>query len=411
MFILFGFLGFLIPFAILVGVIYFLVKVSRKEEDVNSLRAKEVLVDTGIFISLTTSIVAIVSIVFSAIDKKFVDVLKSDSYGAFSSINEDVRVAVSIIAVIYPIYIALAYYRAKYLTNNKDRRDIPAMRNVNYITLGAAAVFIIGSVVTTIYQYLGGDLGVAFFYKIATVLAISLALGFYNYFSLKRNYENKTSVPNILAVLSLIAVVSAVVYSINILGSPAHVRKVKFDEKRLNDLSNIQQNILSYWQGKKVLPANMQDINNDGFNSGFFLPKDPRSKDPYMYKIIENSKLIKAYGQDCATFYPNKFNSMMNTNGYYDISKLSCEIPSKAIFEICANFETVRAYDENGMDQSGQGWDAANSFGVKSIDSMSARYYEPMYYDSYTKNPNWNHDKGETCFKRTIDPLKYPSYN
>jgi uncharacterized membrane protein YidH (DUF202 family) len=409
MFILFGFLGFLVPLTILIGIVYFIVRVSRNSEDKEALTVKEVAVDTGMFISLLTSIVALVSIIFSAIDKKFVDVLKQsyNDYGA--NLNEDVRVAVSVILVVFPIYLGLAYYKARYLKNNSDRRNIKAIKYVNYLTLIFAFIFILGSIVTTIYQYLGGELGVAFAYKLLTTIVIAVALGAYSYYSLRRNYENKSNVPNILAVLSLIAVIVSVVYSIKILGSPAEVRRAKFDEKRLVDMSGIQQEILAYWQKNKTLPAKIFDVQGDGFNSSFIVPTDPRTKDPYTYKVLENSKTVRATGQDCATFYPNKFNNY-NINGSYDISKLSCEIPTKATFEICGNFETVRAYDANGLDQSPFGWDTSNKLGVKGLDITSSRYYDPIYYDSYTKNANWNHDKGNTCFKRTIDPIKYPQY-
>ncbi len=420
MYILFGFLGFLIPVVIVIGVIFFLVKISRGNKDdkeEKSLTAKEVLIDGGIFLSLITSIVALVSIIFSAIDKKFVDVLKSDIYGYGNTLNEDVRVAVSVIIVAYPIYLGLAYYKARYLKNNPSRSALPATKHVNYITLGVAALFIVGSLVTTIYQYLGGELGASFFYKILTVVVISLSLALYSYYSLKRNYSQKSLVPNIFAIVSLIAVIVSVVYSVKILGSPSEVRRAKFDEKRLQDLSNVQQEVLNYWTRSKALPTTMSDVQGDGFNSSFVIPKDPRSKDAYTYKVLENSKMVRTTGQDCATYYPGRFNKSVyptpnsTINDYnYEISKITCDIPSKATFEICATFETVRAYDENGIDQSSVGWDSSNVYGVRGIDPMSARYNDAFYYDSYNKNPNWNHNKGNTCFKRTINALKYPQY-
>ena len=198
------------------------------------------------------------------------------------------------------------------------------------------------------------------------------------------------------------------IYSVKILGSPSEVRRQKFDEKRLQDLSNVQQEVLDYWTRLKVLPVNMAEVQGDGFNTSFVIPTDPRTKVAYTYKLLENSKTVKTIGKDCATYYPSRFN--YNNNSSYDVTKLSCEIPSKATFEICATFETVRAYDENGMDQSSVGWDSSNRYGVRGIDSMAAKYSDTVYYDSYSKNPNWNHDKGNTCFKRTINALKYPQY-
>ncbi len=405
--ILLGLFAFFIPATIVVAVVYFLIRTMRGAIVGDGLNVKELTIDGGIFITLISSIVALVSIIFSAIDKKFVDVLKQNYYAYQDTVNDDVRVAVSIILIAYPMYLLLAYYRANYLKNNPSRRNIPAMKYVNYVILAVASLFILGSLATTIYEYLGGELGVAFAYKLLTVIAIASLLIVYNYFTLKRNYDAKSNAPNILAVISLIAVISAVAYSINILGSPAQVRKTKFDEKRLSDLSNIQNEILNSWTRNKVLPADLKSIQGDGFNNGFIIPVDPRTKLSYEYKIVEMGKMTKRIGQDCATYYPNKFNAF-NNNNVYDVTKLSCEIPGKSTFEICANFETIRAYDANGVEQVG--WDSSNPLGVKSLDMASSRYSEVTYYDSYTKNSNWNHNVGNTCFKRTIDPLKYPQY-
>ena len=412
--ILFVFLGFMIPVAIVIGVIYFLVKVSRGDRDQNSLTAKEIAVDVGVFLSLVTSIVALISIIFSAIDKKFVDVLKANTYGYGNVLNEDVRAAVSVILVAYPIYLGLAYYKARYLKNNIERASLDAAKYVNYITLVVSALFILGSVVTTIYQYLGGELGVSFFYKILTVLVISVSLAVYNFYSLKRDYSQNSQVPNIFAVLSLLAVMASVAYSVNILGSPSEVRKARFDEKRLQDLSGIQQEVLNYWTRTKKLPLTIADMQSDGIGNGFVTLTDPKTGQMYSYNVVQNSTQTKATGQDCATFYPNKFNAGnfgVNGSPNYSVANLSCEIPSKAVFELCASFETVRAFDDKGIDQSSAGWDTNNQLGVKSVDFSSPRYYDTsMIYYSYNKNPNWNHDASKTCFKRTIDPLKYPQY-
>jgi Domain of unknown function (DUF5671) len=412
-------LGFTVPLAILVAIIYFIVRSIKNSGDEYSLTFKEISIDLGLFLFLVTSIASLISIIFSAVDKKFVDILRANDFysDSISMLNNDVRMATSIILVAFPIYLALAFYKSKNLMSNPQRLNLPATRYVNYFIVGVSALFIIGSLISIIYQYLGGELGAAFGYKVLTVSIIAIALFVYNYYSLKRDYSQKSSIPYLFAALSLIAVIGSVVYSISILGSPAKIRMIRFDEKRLTDLSIIQQQILTNWQQNKVLPANMTELSGDGFNYGFVLPKDPRDASSYEYKILENSVMEKATAQKCATFYPNKFNSYTNygVNGStYDVSTLKCEIPSKAVFEVCGSFETIRAYDENGVDQSRSGWDASNEFGISTLGApaaISSKYYEPIYFDVYNKNPNWNHDAKHTCFKRTIDPLKYPSYN
>jgi uncharacterized membrane protein YidH (DUF202 family) len=396
--ILFGFLALAIPLGIVIGLILFIIKVSRNEENKSQMTTKEITLDSSLFVMLITSIIFFVSIIFAAIDKKFVDAL--NAYNQYNSMwNEDVRVAVSVILVSFPIYLGLAYYRGRYLSKNKDRLEIKGLRNLSYITLGAAGLFVVGCVVTTIYQYLGGELGITFFYKILTIVSIALFVGLYNYYSLTRDYNKKSNVPHVFAMISLLLVIGSVIYSINILGSPAEIRKKRFDEKRLQDLSSIQGEIVNYWTRTKSLPSDLESL-RDGLSYGFVLPSDPVSKGAYDYKIIQNSKIVQASGQDCRNYYPSKYTTTENIN---------CEIPTKAVFEICADFESVRAFDANGIDQSTFGWDRKNAFGVAGMMS-SESYYSPVYFDSYNNSPHWNHDAVYTCFTRTIDPLKYPQY-
>lgn len=232
--ILLGFFIAVIPLVILIGIVLLIVKNMKSSSDPSqNLLMKEVLVDIGIFISLLTSIVSLISIVFAAIDKKFVDVLSQNyNYGSIYA-NDDIRISVSVILVSYPIYLGLSYYRAKYLRENPDRRSVKALRYVNYLVLGVAGLFILGSLITTIYSYLGGELGTSFALKLLTVAVISFGLFAYNYFSIKRDYSKRSKLSDVFALVSALLILGAVVYSVNIMGSPSYVRKARFDDKRL----------------------------------------------------------------------------------------------------------------------------------------------------------------------------------
>lgn len=409
MIVIYSLFAFMVPVAILAGVVYFIVKmVSKSETESKMLTPKEFGFELGIFVSLFTSIVALVNIVFAAIDKKFPDILAVDNYyGYTGAMSEDIRIAVAVIVVAFPVYLFLVWMRARYLRANVNRAILPAMKYQNYITIFFSIVFIIGTLITVVYSYIGGEISSANGLKALLVFVLSIALFVYYYVSLKRDYSKSSSLSTVLIVISLALVFGAVFYSVSVLGSPAQVRKMRIDDKRLTDLSSIQQQILSYWQQKRVLPESTEAFSADGLGSGMIIPKDPVSKEAYAYKVIENSKTIKGKGQDCVTYYPNKYNHY-TANGEvvnYDLSKISCDMPSNAVFEICANFETSRMYDENGTDQS------ANV----AFDYASPKYAsytsEAMYYGgSYDKSPVWNHPATTTCFKRTIEPTKYPNY-
>jgi hypothetical protein len=137
------------------------------------------------------------------------------------------------------------------------------------------------------------------------------------------------------------------------MGSPKTQRNLRFDQKRIQDLQNIQYKIINFWQQKESLPKNLDELNNP--ISGEIIPSDPEFQKGliYEYKKIENKK-----------------------------------------FELCATFSLA----------SPKGWvsdNYNNNLPVKS--SPISLPFEP-------KNESWKHDIGKTCFERTIDPDLYPPY-
>lgn len=396
-------LSAMIPVVILLGVIYLIFKVTNKDS-ANILSPKEFGLELGIFVSLVSSVGAFMSVVFAAIDKKYPDVLGNNNY--VSVMNDDVRMAVAVLLVSFPIYIGLAWYRAKYFEKNIDRRNIPSLKWPHYVTIFTSVFSIFISTIVTIYYYLGGELVARFGFKMLTAFIVLSALTAYHYFLIKRDYSKKTNAPIIFSVVSLVIVLASVIYSINILGSPAEIRKTRFDEKRLEDLSNAQSNILNMWQRNKKLPATLEAVYSDSMNTYQVLPKDPKTGEVYKYQIVSDSTMRKGAGQECVSFYPNKFNNY-NQNGNFDISKITCDLPTKATFKLCAVFETVRMYDENGLDQSSNSSFDYMSPKYAGYNSDVSAYYYPGMVD---KNPNWNHEAGEHCFERSIDPSRYPSY-
>lgn len=389
-------LGVMIPVLIIGGVVYMIVRMAKGGADsANSLKAKEVGIELGMFMALFFSIVAVVQIIFSAIDKKFPDVLTAVSYNGVGILNDDMRLAVSIAAIAFPIYLGLAWMRANYLKTNVSRREVSALKYSQYAVMTLSGLFIVGTLMYVLYNYLGGSSSMAGALKALTVVILSLVLGAYNYFLSERKYTNSNSSSIVATVVSLVVVFGIMAYSISIIGSPATIRKIRFDEKRIESLTNIQNQVSNYWQRTKTLPTDLSQLNSgdvSGYN--FIAPTDPVDKTPFAYRVIENSKIVKSFGQDCKNYYPNKFTTSVG---------VSCEIPSKAKFEICATFEADRNYDENGNNLTDQKVTSIYQT-EKSYDLMNS------YYNSYDVSPFWNHGTGLTCFIRTIDATKYPIY-
>ena len=74
---------------------------------------------------------------------------------------------------------------------------------------------------------------------------------------------------------------------------------------------------------------------------------------------------------------------------------------TQAVFQLCATFDTVRKVDSRGQIIVTSPVTTGNGIATDSL------YLASNYYSEGDQSPFWNHDKGETCFKRIISPDMY----
>src|SRR6185369_3002454 len=79
----------------------------------------------------------------------------------------------------------------------------------------------------------------------------------------------------------IVLVLAAIVGGFIIVGSPSNQRALRFDTQRVNDLSSIQWQIISYWQQKGKLPVSLSDLFDPLY--GVTIPVDPDTKQSYEY--------------------------------------------------------------------------------------------------------------------------------
>lgn len=331
-------------------------------------KALDVFVYLGIGISLVVSVTNLLQILFAAVDRKFVDILNTTTYVDMT--QSDVRFAIASLVVMFPIYVGLSWYTARDISKFLYKQDIPVRKIMVYCTLFVTVLALIGTLVSLIYTYLGGELSVRFGLKALSVFVVSLALFGYYYYSLRRDYSKKTSVPMIITILASVLVIAAIVWSVSIIGSPSEMRAKKIDSARLSDISRIQQEILNRIQTTDKLPLKLVELDN-AFQ-GYKVPVDPVTKESYVYKITQQPVI--------------KMNYTTNRK----------EMTTSAIFELCATFDTVREVDARGL--------PVEKGGVMTTDSF---YSAQNYYYEGDMSPFWNHGVGETCFKRIVTPDMY----
>lgn len=345
-----------IAVAVSVSVIHLIRKNNPSMEP--KTKAIDVFAYLAVFISLIVSVTNIIQILFAAIERRFVDVIEQGQY--VDVYGSDMRMAIATLIVVFPIYLALSMYISRDIKKFTYKRDLLVRRLFIYITLFVSAISLIGSLVATIYTFLGGELTIRFGFKVLTVFTIALAVGGYYLYALRRDYTKETKLPNIIAALASLFVIVSLVWSISIIGTPGEMRLRRIDDTRLSDISGLQQQIYNYFQNTDKLPASLSELNN-AFQ-GYVVPKDPVTDEPYEYRVQQQPVV--------------RNNVQLNRK----------ELTTPGSFELCATFETERNYSDRGMPAIAQ----------EKLYSIGNYFYQG------DTSPFWNHGPERTCFKRVI---------
>lgn len=303
---------------------------------------KDVFLHLLSIVTLYASAVAFLVMIFQYINVLIPDPLMRGFY-QLQSYYGSIRWSISSLIVIFPVYVWAGYYLNKIYSLEPEKRNLRIRKWLLNFTVFAAALIIIGDLVTLIYNFLGGDITSRFVLKIAAVFFVAVSVFFYYFWELK-SWGGVSDLVKKIFIYSIIAIVAAaIVVGFFIVGSPQKERSRRFDDQRVSDLQIIQGQIIYYWQNKEKLPVALNDLKDP--ISGFTPGKDPETGVDYAY-----------------------------------------EIKNELEFSLCANFNQ------------------SNSDGVAPYIELPT--YPPQYYPK-SADSSWNHVAGHVCFERKIDPELY----
>ena len=238
---------------------------------------KDFFLHLGATIALYASAIALINLAFESINRALPDALSN--YWSANSIVWPISMLIVLIPVLYSIEWVIGRDISKII----EKKDIWIRRWRIYLTLFLTGATIVGDLIALINTYLNGEISSRFVYKVLIVLIVSAVI--FAYYLLERITDSSKNKKwkMILAWLSIILVIVGIVDGFIIVGSPATQRVQRFDEQRINDLTNVQRQITNYWQNTGKLPQTL-DVLNDPVGN-YLLPQDPDTRAPYEYSV------------------------------------------------------------------------------------------------------------------------------
>ena len=305
-------------------------------------------------LALYISVFSLIALIFQYIDYAFPDALAGYFYA------NSVAWPISMLVVLIPLLYILEWLIKRDISKMPEKKEVWIRKWRIYLTLFLAGATVITDLIVLINTYLNGEITGRFAYKVLAVLIIAGAI--FKYYILERmeNWTRAKIWQKIIAWVGIIIVIAGIAGGFATVGSPATQRALRFDNQRVADLSNIQWQIINYWQTKQKLPTALTDLNDS--ISGFNIPVDPETQAPYEYSV----------------------KGVMGIQG----------AKSGLAFDLCATFSRA------SIDTKGRG-------GSYDSGGMTYPVLAPDMYPG-SSNDSWKHDAGQVCFMRMIDPEKYP---
>jgi len=248
-------------------------------------------------------------IIFSIIDKVIPDALN------YSGGNYDgqLKFAISAILIATPIYYLILNLIYRGLRKEEISKDSGIRRWLTYFTILVSSLIILGVFISTINNFLSGDLTSQFILKALTIFVeAAVVFSFYFYDIKRQDLIAKDKIVKIFLWASLALVVAAFIASWFFVESPKTARARRLDQAVVNNIYSLESAVNSYFDRYKKLPDNLEAIQAEkDISLSTNTLVDPETKSPIVYQKLGDKDF-----QFCATFRTDS----TTINGSYPVS-------------------------------------------------------------------------------------------
>lgn len=246
----------------------------------------------GAMLALYWAVGSFVSLLFTYINQAYPDPLSYDYYS--DPYSEGMRFAMASLIVLLPVALILFRMIRNDIRMYSGKEDLWVRRWALVLTLFLAGLALVVDLIMLVNTFLGGELTTRFIFKALTVLLVAVGVFMHFLADIKGYWTKEPQKANLIGYAVAVLLVATIGAGFLIMGSPAHVRLLRFDDQKVSDLQNIQWQIINYYQTKEKLPATLAETYDP--ISGSVIPTDPQGG---VYKYEVKGKLTFEL---CATF-------------------------------------------------------------------------------------------------------------
>lgn len=148
---------------------------------------KDVFLHLLAIVTLYASAASFLVLIFQYVNVLFPDVISPEGYYNLSGAYQAIRWSIASLIVIFPVFVLTSWFLNKGYEKNPSSRNLRIRKWLIYFTLFAAALILIGDLVTLLNHFLGGELTIRFVLKVLAVGFVAGSTFFYYFSDLKKH--------------------------------------------------------------------------------------------------------------------------------------------------------------------------------------------------------------------------------
>lgn len=255
---------------------------------------RDFFLQLGVLAGLYVSAISLLTLLFKIINLTVYDPLENYFSVYYDPYTSGIRLAIAALIIVFPLYLILARILNQTYLGDPTKRELALRKWISYLTLFVAGITLVVSLITLLNSFLGGSTTLRFAFKILAVLIVAGITFWYYLYDLRQTQSNGR-VNKLMALLSAVAVIAAIVGGFVLMGSPFTQRALRLDSQKVNDLQSLQWQIIEHWRQRETLPADLNALSG-GLDRGS-LPLDPQTGQAYEY-LVGGPQVFSL----CATF-------------------------------------------------------------------------------------------------------------